>query len=114
MPIDDDNLPIEVINNIPTGWQFNRSQIFITRIIRDIGNGFAIYLMYILTRTPTRTTPGNRKPKQVFTPEQEQRIVEIVGDIVTKVVKEAIAPLVKEIRNINSEISKIKKHVGME
>ena len=121
MPIDDDNLPIEVINNIPTGWQFNRSQIFITRIIRDIGNGFAIYLMYILTRTPTRTTPGNRKPKQVFTPEQEQRIGEIVTDIVTKVVREAIAPLVDEIRalrrdvdNIKEDIVKIKKHVGME
>ena len=114
MSKDDKNLPIEVINNIPMGWQFNRAQIFISHIIKDIGNGFAIYLMYILTRTPNKTGPDHRKQKQVFTPEQEQRIVEIVGDIVTKVVKEAIAPLVKEIRNINSEISKIKKHVGME
>ena len=85
--------------------------------MKDIGNGFTIYLMYILTRTPTRTNPGNRKPKQVFTPEQEQRI----GEIVANVVAQAIAPLVDEIRalrrdvdNIKEDIVKIKKHVGME
>ena len=48
--------------------------------------------------------------KQVFTPEQEKRIGEIVAAAITV----AIAPLVEEIKNILSETNKIKKHVGIE